>query len=116
MARSRCSGARQCMMWWLKNERPDVRLPARQWGERVRTNFPGGAAALKRARRQSRNHGIRAYIAREKTNARAIHKLFLEWLQCDHRSPYETEAILRGAAELRGRTARRPAGSPQEYI
>ena len=35
-----------------------VRLPARQWGERVKTEFPGGLTVQNWTRRQSRNHGI----------------------------------------------------------
>src|ERR1700760_2191428 len=40
-----------------KNGCPGVRLPARQWGERVVKIFPGGLAVLSQTKCQSRNHG-----------------------------------------------------------
>ena len=53
-----------------KGECLDVRLPARQWGERVKTEVPGGHA-VQSDERQSRIHGWRAISPTVPASARA---------------------------------------------
>ena len=54
-----CSSARRRgFMPAAKGERLDVRLPARQWGERVAIEFPGGHIVRIRTKCQSRIHGM----------------------------------------------------------
>jgi hypothetical protein len=78
MARSQCSGARHA-----RAADALVRLPARQWGERVRTGFPGGLVVQRRTKCQSRNHGIPTLYRTDEGRNKAPPRISLARVSCD---------------------------------
>ncbi len=59
------------------NRTPSVRRPARQWGERVRTGFPGGLAVQRRTKCQSRSHGTHALYRVDEGRSKASPRISL---------------------------------------